>query len=36
MGRRSELELRAWRTASGVRASVAGDCVRMFEGRVTL
>jgi trans-2,3-dihydro-3-hydroxyanthranilate isomerase len=36
MGRRSELELRAWRTPSGIRASVAGDCVRMFEGRVTL
>jgi trans-2,3-dihydro-3-hydroxyanthranilate isomerase len=36
MGRRSELELRAWRTANGVRASVAGGCVRMFEGRANL
>ena len=36
MGRRSELWLRAWRTADGVRASVGGQCVPVFTGTVSL
>jgi trans-2,3-dihydro-3-hydroxyanthranilate isomerase len=36
MGRESRLDLRAWRTASGIRASVGGTCVDMFAGRVNL
>lgn len=36
MGRRSELALRAWRTADGIRASVAGRCVPVFSGTVEL
>ena len=36
MGRPSRLDLRAWRTADGVRASVGGHCVAMFSGTVVL
>jgi trans-2,3-dihydro-3-hydroxyanthranilate isomerase len=36
MGRRSELALRAWRTADGIKASVGGRCVPMFSGRISL
>jgi trans-2,3-dihydro-3-hydroxyanthranilate isomerase len=36
MGRESHLSLRAWRAADGVRASVGGQCVTMFEGAITL
>lgn len=36
MGRPSRLRLRAWRTDAGIRASVGGDCVSVFEGSVTL
>jgi trans-2,3-dihydro-3-hydroxyanthranilate isomerase len=34
MGRPSELALRAWRAADGVRASVGGRCVPVFTGTV--
>jgi trans-2,3-dihydro-3-hydroxyanthranilate isomerase len=36
MGRPSNLSLRAWRTADGIRASVGGRCVPVFSGEVTL
>jgi trans-2,3-dihydro-3-hydroxyanthranilate isomerase len=36
MGRPSELSLRAWRAADGVRASVGGRCVPVFSGTVSL
>ena len=36
MGRPSTLALRAWRTPEGIRASVAGRCVPVFRGEVTL
>lgn len=36
MGRPSLLRARAHRAPEGVRATVAGDCVVVFEGRVTL
>lgn len=36
LGRRSELSLRAWRDADGIRASVAGRCVDVFRGSVRL
>jgi len=36
MGRRSELALRAWRAADGVRASVGGRCAPVFSGRISL
>jgi trans-2,3-dihydro-3-hydroxyanthranilate isomerase len=34
MGRESHLSLRAWRGADGVRASVGGTCVNVFEGGI--
>lgn len=36
MGRRSELSLRAWRAADGIRSSVGGSCVPVFRGTVAL
>lgn len=36
MGRPSHLALRAWRTAEGVHAGVAGRCVPMFRGSISL
>ena len=36
MGRPSNLTVRAWRTPEGIRASVAGRCVPVFRGEVTL
>jgi len=36
MGRPSLLRAKAHRARDGVRATVAGDCVPVFEGRVTL
>ena len=36
MGRRSLLNLRAWRDADGIRASVGGRCVPMFSGNIAL
>jgi trans-2,3-dihydro-3-hydroxyanthranilate isomerase len=36
MGRESLLELRAWRGADGVRASVGGRCVEVFRGTIGL
>lgn len=36
VGRRSELSMRAWRTAQGIRASVGGGCVPVFSGSVVL
>jgi len=36
MGRPSNLSLRAWRTADGIRASVGGRCVPVFSGAVAL
>lgn len=36
MGRESHLELRAWRAADGIRASVGGNCVSVFRGTIAL
>jgi trans-2,3-dihydro-3-hydroxyanthranilate isomerase len=36
MGRPSDLRLRAWRTAEGIRASVGGSCVPVLRGEATL
>lgn len=36
MGRRSELALCAWRAADGIRASVGGQCVPVFSGKISL
>lgn len=36
MGRPSSLSMRAWRAADGIRASVAGSCVPVFTGSVSL
>jgi trans-2,3-dihydro-3-hydroxyanthranilate isomerase len=36
MGRPSILKVRAIRTADGIRASVAGRCVQVFQGVVEL
>jgi trans-2,3-dihydro-3-hydroxyanthranilate isomerase len=36
MGRPSLLNLKAWRTAEGVRASVGGSCVPVFKGEALL
>ncbi len=36
MGRPSLLNLKAWRTAEGVRASVGGSCVPVFRGEALL
>jgi trans-2,3-dihydro-3-hydroxyanthranilate isomerase len=36
MGRPSLLNLKAWRTADGVRASVGGSCVPVFRGEALL
>jgi trans-2,3-dihydro-3-hydroxyanthranilate isomerase len=36
MGRPSNLRLRAWRTADGIRASVGGSCVPVLRGEATL
>lgn len=36
MGRPSLLNLEAWRTAEGVRASVGGSCVPVFRGEAVL
>jgi trans-2,3-dihydro-3-hydroxyanthranilate isomerase len=36
MGRKSRLSLRAWRADDGVRASVGGRCVSVFNGKVSL
>lgn len=36
MGRRSELSMRAWRATDGIRASVAGSCIPVFSGSVSL
>lgn len=36
MGRPSNLSLRAWRTADGIRASVGGSCVPVLRGEATL
>jgi trans-2,3-dihydro-3-hydroxyanthranilate isomerase len=36
MGRESHMELRAWRAADGIRASVGGKCVSVFHGSIDL
>lgn len=36
MGRPSLLQLKAWRTSEGVRASVGGSCVPVFRGEAEL
>ncbi len=36
MGRPSNLSLRAWRTADGIRASVGGSCVPVLRGEAQL
>jgi len=36
MGRPSSLNLRAWRTANGIRASVGGSCVSVLRGEAQL
>ena len=36
MGRPSQLQLRAWRAADGIRASVGGNCVPVFRGEALL
>ena len=36
MGRPSLLQARAWRDATGIRASVGGGCVPVMQGEVTL
>ncbi|KRC82015.1 PhzF family phenazine biosynthesis protein [Sphingomonas sp. Root241] len=36
MGRPSDLRLRAWRAAEGIRASVGGSCVPVLRGEATL
>ena len=36
MGRESRLSMKAWRSNDGVYASVGGECVRVFDGRISL
>lgn len=36
MGRESHLDLRAWRAADGIRASVGGKCVSVFRGTIEI
>ena len=36
MGRPSRLEVKAWRTPGGIRASVGGECVPVFHGKAEL